>query len=344
MKLSVSFFGSGQEGAPAPARYDTVLALARLADRSGFHAVWVPERHFQDFGDIFPNPAVLAAALAATTEHVRIRAGSVVLPLHNPIRLLEDWSMLDGISNGRVGVSAATGWHPLDFVIAPDAYADRRDKAAAMLDELRSAWRDQTVQAVGPDGAEHQIRVRPDRVQPELPVWLTTSGRPETWSAAGAAGVAVLASTIGQTAASLAGNIARYRSCFDRRTAAATPWVTLVVHTYVGPDDDVERQAVRRRVEGPMKRYLAAFVRQQASTGAAAGRLDAAAHADLLDFAFERYWSTLSMFGTTRHCATTLAELAALGCDEVACLVDFGPPRAELVQTMARLATLVAEV
>src|SRR5699024_12726565 len=101
VKLSISFFGSGQEGVGAPERYETVLALGRLADTLGLHAVWVPERHFQDFGDLFPQPAVLAAALAATTERVGIRAGSVVLPLHHPVRVLEDWSMVDAISNGR---------------------------------------------------------------------------------------------------------------------------------------------------------------------------------------------------------------------------------------------------
>lgn len=341
MKLSVSFFGSGQDGSSARARYDTVLALGGLADRFGFHAVWVPERHFQDFGDIFPNPAVLGAALAATTSRVRIHAGSVVLPLHNPIRLLEDWSMLDAMSGGRIGVSAATGWHPLDFIIAPADFAGRREKAAAMLADLRSAWRDGVVHAADPDGAQRQVRVRPERVQPELPVWLTTSGRPQTWTAAGEAGVSVLASTIGQTAASLADNANRYRHCFDY-TRGTQPWITLVVHTYVGDDDDTDRQDVRRRVEEPMKRYLASFLRQQASAAdGAASELDAAAQADLLDFAFERYWSSMSMFGTTRHCAETLAELTALGCDEVACLVDFGPPRAELERTMTRLAELI---
>ena len=62
--------------------------------------------------------------------------------------------------------------------------------------------------------------------------------------------------------------------------------------------------------------------------------------AGLLDFAFERYWSSLSMLGTPRHCAGTLAELAALGCDEAACLVDFGPTPSELERTMTLLATL----
>lgn len=119
-------------------------------------------------GQVILQPMVLA----------RIHAGSVVLPLHNPIRVLADWSMLDGLSGGRVGMSVAAGWHPLDFLIAPGTYADRRQVAATMLKDLRAAWRDGLVRGTDPEGVEQQVRVRPDRVQPQLPIWLTTSGRP----------------------------------------------------------------------------------------------------------------------------------------------------------------------
>lgn len=336
MKLSISFFGSGQEGVRAPERYETVLALGRLADILGLHAVWVPERHFQDFGDLFPQPAVLAAALAATTERVGIRAGSVVLPLHHPIRVLEDWSMVDAISHGRVGVSVASGWHPQDFVLAPDAFADRRESTADGLSKLRRSWRSGLAHSHGPDGRIHEVPVRPARVQKDLPLWLTTSGRPQTWVSAGRLGVSVLASTIGQTPESLAENIAEYRAAFDGRDGGR-PWVTLVVHTYVGED----RTEVRRQVEGPMKRYLASFVAQSAtSADRKAADLGEASRAQLLDFAFERYWSSLSMFGPPRHCAATLSELEALGCDEVACLVDFGPSRPEMERTLTLLSRL----
>ena len=48
------------------------------------------------------------------------RAGSVVLPLHDPIRVAEEWAVLDNLSGGRIGVSFASGWHTGDFVLAPE--------------------------------------------------------------------------------------------------------------------------------------------------------------------------------------------------------------------------------
>ena len=113
--------------------------------REGFAAVWTPERHFHAFGGLYPNPAVTSAAIAAMTTRVKIRAGSCVLPLHHPIRAAEDWALVDNLSNGRVGISFASGWQPNDFVLAPEAFADRKNVMLAGVDALRRLWRGEKV-------------------------------------------------------------------------------------------------------------------------------------------------------------------------------------------------------
>src|SRR5262245_37841812 len=85
--LSFSLYFFSDDGSKdSAAKYRLVLESAKFADRNGFSAVWTPERHFQDFGGLYPNPSVLSAALAMITERVQIRAGSVALPLHHPVR------------------------------------------------------------------------------------------------------------------------------------------------------------------------------------------------------------------------------------------------------------------
>ena len=79
--------------------------------------MWVPERHFHPLGGLFPNPAVVAAAVAARTTRIAVRAGSVVLPLHHVARVAEEWAAVDALSNGRVGISLASGWNRADFVL-----------------------------------------------------------------------------------------------------------------------------------------------------------------------------------------------------------------------------------
>ena len=56
------------------------------------------------------NPNVFHAALATITEKIQLRSGSVVMPLHHPVRVAEEWAVIDNLSNSRVGVAFASGW------------------------------------------------------------------------------------------------------------------------------------------------------------------------------------------------------------------------------------------
>ena len=102
LDFGVMFF-NGSEDEGGRDHYQLVLQAARFADRHGFSSVWAPERHYTAFGGLYPNPAVLHAALARETRHVRLMAGSHVTPLHHPLRAAEDWALVDNLSNGRVG-------------------------------------------------------------------------------------------------------------------------------------------------------------------------------------------------------------------------------------------------
>ncbi|MET0333652.1 MAG: LLM class flavin-dependent oxidoreductase, partial [Rhizobacter sp.] len=130
VNFGLFYFGS-DDGSYAEAtgreKYKLLLEGAKFADENGFHAVWTPERHFHIFGGMYPSPSVAAGALAAMTKNVKIRAGSVVLPLHNPVRVADEWSLVDNLSDGRVGISFASGWQPQDFAIAPQNFADRHN-------------------------------------------------------------------------------------------------------------------------------------------------------------------------------------------------------------------------
>ncbi|MDQ3744190.1 MAG: LLM class flavin-dependent oxidoreductase, partial [Acidobacteriota bacterium] len=126
MNFGLMFFASSED-AVSGSRYRVVLESARFADRNGFASVWVPERHFTKFGGLYPNPAVLHAALATATRRVRLNAGSVVVPLHDPVRIAEEWAMVDNLSGGRVGISFASGWNPADFAFFPERYRNRQE-------------------------------------------------------------------------------------------------------------------------------------------------------------------------------------------------------------------------
>src|ERR1700745_2102061 len=152
--VDLSLFYFADDSAADGDRYRLMLEGARFADANDFTAVWTPERHFHPFGGLYPNPSVTSAAIAAVTERVGIRAGSVVLPLHNAIRCAEEWSVVDNLSNGRVGLSFASGWHVNDFALAPDNYADRKDVTFRGIETIKKLWRGESITVKNGNGKE----------------------------------------------------------------------------------------------------------------------------------------------------------------------------------------------
>ncbi|MDB6112493.1 MAG: amino acid adenylation domain protein [Pedosphaera sp.] len=337
------FYFSGDEGQNPGEKYRLLLEGARFADEAGLAAVWTPERHFHAFGGLYPNPAVTSAAIAATTRRVQIRAGSVVLPLHNPIRVAEEWSMVDNLSRGRVGLSFASGCNSSDFVFAPNHYADRKNIMFQQIETFRKLWRGEAIAYCGGDGREVNVTILPRPVQREVPIWITASDSPETFRLAGELGMNLLTNLLGQTVEEVAQKIALYRKAWrEHGHGPGEGQVALMLHTFIGGD----LPGVREKVRGSFTEYLktsvdliqkassawsfAAF-NKPASTRGTNGEdkidfrnLTPTDRAALLEHAFERYFETSGLFGTPDSCLRLVNQLKRIGVDEIACLIDFG--------------------
>jgi len=336
VRFSIYFF-SDDGSSTTGAKYRLALESARFADANGFEAVWTPERHFQPFGGLYPNPSVLGAALAAITTRVGIRAGSVALPLHNPVRVAEEWSVVDNLSNGRAGVSFASGWHTDDFVLYPTPYDERKEAMFRGIETIRKLWAGEPVTLPGPAG-DVELRTLPRPIQGELPIWVTSAGNPATWERAGSVGANVLAALVGYSPEELTAQVGRYRAA--RAAAGHDPEagiVTLVAHTYVGTDDEEVRELVRAPMTSYLKTYLKQFSKMlESASGADRDATEVAA------LAFEHYFESATLLGTQGKCAGILDSLAACGADEVACLVDFGLDTDTVLEALPRLAELRA--
>ncbi len=322
MQFSVFFF-SGDESAWDEDKYRLVIEGAKFADRHGFTAVWTPERHFDKFGGLYPNPAVLSAALATVTERLQIRAGSVVVPLHDPIRIAEEWSLVDNLSKGRTGLAFAPGFHPRDFVLAPESFADRKERMFSGIDLFRRLWRGESVRRRAGNGGEIEVRVFPRPIQIAPPIWLASVGSPETFVEAGRLGANVLTALLRLRIEDLAERIQLYReSLLQHGHDPQAGKVTLMVHTFLGTDVD----RVRAQVAGPFAEYLRSHLEFIGPTpGSKAGPvLSEQDKETLLTHAFERYYTTGSLIGTVDTCLPTIDRLEEAGVDEVACLIDFG--------------------
>ncbi|WP_144383926.1 bifunctional LLM class flavin-dependent oxidoreductase/SDR family oxidoreductase [Streptomyces sp. SAJ15] len=342
MKFSLMFFASDENALNGEDRYELLVRSARFGDEHDFLNIWVPERHFTPLGSLYPNPALLHAALARETSRIGLRAGSVVLPLHDPLRVAEEWAVVDNLSGGRAGISLAAGWNPDDFAFFPDRYAGRNEHLDEALPVLRALWRGEPTPATSGTGKPIRVRTHPRPVQPELPLWLTAASSPASFAKAGRVGAHLLTHLLDQGVDGLADNIARYRKA--RADAGFPPQdgrVTVMLHTFVGTD----AEAVTQLARDPYVRYLKGNLGLLKGLAKSRGRgddIDITALPDeeltqFTGFLYDRFASSRSLIGSPESCLPLVRRLAEIGVDELACLLDFGPPADEVLAGLPHL-------
>ncbi|MBL9076316.1 MAG: LLM class flavin-dependent oxidoreductase [Planctomycetes bacterium] len=346
MDFSLYYFANQDTADHERDKYRLILDSAEWADRNGFRRLWTPERHFHSFGGLSPNPSILCAALAARTRRIQLCSGSVVLPLHDPIRVAEEWSVVDNLSNGRIGLGVACGWVPNDFVIGDSqAKFDRRKEVFADgIATLRRLWRGDSVLRQNPQGEPVEVRTLPRPVQRDLPLWITVAGNPDTFRQAGALGANILTHLLGQTLDGLADKIAVYRDAWRAAGHAGRGTVTLMLHTFVGEDDDT----VHDLVKGPMKRYLQGSLSLASAHICSVPFLQNAQNIDLanvtpqmvddvLDASFEKYFHMSGLFGSHGKCLDMVDKVEAADVDEIASLIDYGVAPDTVLQSLEHL-------
>ncbi|MEJ0096573.1 MAG: amino acid adenylation domain-containing protein [Methylocella sp.] len=321
-QTSFSLFYFGADTHAQHNKYAFYLDSARFGDAHGFEAIWTPERHFHEVGSLYPNPSVLNAALSGITENIQLRAGSVVLPLHDPLRVAEELAVVDNLSGGRAGAAIASGWHPRDFVFYPERFPDRRQLTHQAIDVLQRLWRGESITRIDGAGEPVSVHVYPRPLQEKLPIWLTAAGSLETFEHAGRLGLNVLTHLLGQTLGKLEEQIARYRRA--RAEAGHDPdngRVTLMIHTFLG--DGLEDTLARARK--PFMNYMRAHIglmrpllKSLELDEPSAEQLE-----QVVEIAFERYSRTAALIGTPQSCLPIVQQLHEIGVNEIACLVDW---------------------
>src|SRR5262245_46947483 len=115
--------------------YEERLRLLEVADTAGFFCYHLAEHHATPLG-MAPSPALFLAAAAQRTRRIRLGPLVYLLPLYNPLRLIEEVSMLDQLSGGRLELGVGRGVVPYElryFGVDPDETRAIFDEALAVL-------------------------------------------------------------------------------------------------------------------------------------------------------------------------------------------------------------------
>lgn len=154
LKVGINFMGSDVRLGP---RFGRVLALAREADQRGIDMLTFPDHlaigrsAFEQplhFGEPFPFPRNMAwyepvtalAALAAVTQRARLSVNVLVAPLRSALFIAKQIATLDVISDGRVAVGMAGGWHEAEFAASGLSLAGRFGRLEEQIAVCRTLW------------------------------------------------------------------------------------------------------------------------------------------------------------------------------------------------------------
>ncbi|MCK9395616.1 MAG: LLM class flavin-dependent oxidoreductase [Methylobacter sp.] len=324
ISFSFLFFSDVRKDISDAEKYAFMRDITLFADREGFEAVYLPERHFHEFGSIYANSAIMAAHLIPQTTRIRFRTAGISLPLHHPAEVVEWWAMNDVLSQGRVDLGFGSGWNKPDFILSPESYENRRQICSEAIPIVQKLWRGETVSFAGPGGEQIPIAVYPRPLQPELKVWLLVTQNDEGFVHAGRMGYNIFTMLYGNNLDAMQKKIALYRNA--RQEAGLDPEqgvITLMLHTLMLED----RAQVQQAVEAPFKGYIKSSLdaHLKASVDQNGGvPLNEAEKGKMLEYAYQRYFKTGAIFGTVEDGRDIVDQAIAAGVDEIACLVDFG--------------------
>lgn len=152
--------------------YAELLEQAEAAEEWGFESFWVAEHHFHEYGGI-PRPPIWLAAAAQRTKRIRLGSAVVVLPFDNPLRVAEDYAMVDILSNGRLNLGVGSGYLKHEFEGFGISGEEKRERFDEGLEILLRAWTGARFSHAGKYHRVKDVQLNVAPVQkPRPPVWI----------------------------------------------------------------------------------------------------------------------------------------------------------------------------
>src|SRR5215472_9986815 len=156
-----------------------ILDEAVYADGLGMRSAWIGEHHFNSLG-ILSSPELVLTYAAARTKKIRLAPAVTVLPLHNPIRVAEQWATLDLLSGGRVDWAAGRGYDRREYEPFDVSFEDNQaifEESMALVLRLWSTGGER----ISHEGKYYRfkdVRITPQPIQKPIPTYVGSFSKP----------------------------------------------------------------------------------------------------------------------------------------------------------------------
>jgi alkanesulfonate monooxygenase SsuD/methylene tetrahydromethanopterin reductase-like flavin-dependent oxidoreductase (luciferase family) len=223
--------------------YEQRLKVIEALDRAGFYAYHVAEHHFTPLG-MAPSPSVFLSAIAQRTTRLRFGTFVYALPVHHPLRVLEEICMLDHMSGGRLEIGFGRGSVPFEISYYGQNAEERQQIYTERLELILKAFTVKTLTWKGRYDQFENVPMELDSFQkPHPPLWYGAHS-PDSAERAARKGLNMVTNDMPDNARAI---VARYRQIWRDVQGPATLPKMGVVRFIVVADSDAKAMTIARR-------------------------------------------------------------------------------------------------
>lgn len=167
-----------------------LIPIARAADEAGYHAISSSDhavfpakldtpypytedgtRRYEEDSE-FPDPWVLAGALAGVTRQLRFTSNVYVLPMRNPFLAAKQVATAAALSDNRVTLTVGVGWSKLEFELLGQSFSRRGARTDEMLQVMKKAWTGEWITHQGEFYEFDELKLTPPIPTEPIPIWV----------------------------------------------------------------------------------------------------------------------------------------------------------------------------
>jgi probable LLM family oxidoreductase len=222
-------------------RLSDFLEEVTLADQVGLDFFGIGEHHREDY--IASAPTTILGAAAALTKTIRLSTAVTVLSSEDPVRVWQQFSTLDLISNGRAEMMAGRG----SFIESFPLFGYSLDDYEALFEEkLEQLIAINKGGAVTWPGSAHTkpipgLEIYPKPVQQQIPLWVAVGGTPNSVARAAYYGLPMMLAIIGGKPAQFAPFAKSYRDSVNQVGHKSMPMLGVSGHGFIAEDSQAAR-------------------------------------------------------------------------------------------------------
>ena len=309
-----------REGRTQEEAFVEAFSLVDAAEKEGLDGVWLAERHFaaprrptDPMGAGIPSivsvPMVLASAIAARTQRLKIGMAVAVLPLCHPIRMAEEAATVDQISLGRLEFGVGRSGFARSYEGYGIPYAESRERFQESLDVILKAWTQEQFSHQGKYFTFNDVCVLPKPYQkPHPPIRVAATTR-ETFPQVGKRGFRAFVGLRGFDVPDVAHHLNFYREAWSEAGHPGSGDVLLRIPVYVAETEELARSEPEESTMKSYRRLADTFGKSAGGLGTTEAEDRAQRAERLANATYEELLRDRLAYGTPETVAQRLTEL-----------------------------------